>query len=90
MINTKDARLTEKRIRVKIPKHYHQEPVISHLISNYNITVNITAARLIGNAHSDGWFELNLQGKLTDIESALTYLNDLNLEIWNESEVDGW
>jgi ABC-type methionine transport system ATPase subunit len=87
---TEDTRLTQKRIRVRIPKDYHQEPVISHLVSHYHLTVNIMAAILGANASSDGWFDLNLQGMATQIENALAYLNDLNLEIWNDTETDGW
>ncbi|MEH2196731.1 NIL domain-containing protein [Nostoc sp.] len=52
-----------KRIRLRIPKDYHQEPVISRLVSNYGLTVNITAAILGANAIGDSWFDLKLQGK---------------------------
>jgi ABC-type methionine transport system ATPase subunit len=87
---TDDDRQTQQRIRLRIPKHYHQEPVISQLVSHYHLTVNITAALLGGNANGDGWFDLNLQGEAAQIASALTYLNDLNLELWKDDETDGW
>lgn len=77
-----DNQLLQKRIRITIPKHYHQEPVISQLVSNYNLTVNITAATLGANANGDGWFDLDLQGTNAEIESAMTYLSELDLEIW--------
>jgi NIL domain len=54
------------------------------------LTVNITGALLGANAIGDGWFDLELQGTNSHIESALTYLNELDLEIWNSSESDGW
>lgn len=41
-----DNTLTNKRIRLRIPKDYHQEPVISRLVSEYGLTVNIAAAIL--------------------------------------------
>ena len=85
-----DTRSTQKRIRIRIPKHYHQEPVISRLISDYSLTVNITAAILGANANGDGWFDLNLQGSQAQIENALTYPAELDLEVWNGSETDGW
>lgn len=85
-----DDRLTTKRIRLRIPKHYHQEPVISQLVSHYHLTVNITAAILGANANGDGWFDLELRGANTDIENALFYLNDLDLELWKEDGTDGW
>ena len=60
--DSEDTRSTQKRIRIRIPKHYHREPVISRLISDYSLTVTITAAILGANANGDGWFDLNLQG----------------------------
>lgn len=85
-------RPTHKRIRIRIPKEYNDEPVISRLVSQYGITVNIAAAFLGANARDDGWFDLELRGTNPQIQSALTYLNEMDLEMWNESnsEIDGW
>lgn len=85
-----DQRSTHARIRIRIPKRYQQEPVISNLISQYGLTVNIAAALLSANAREDGWFDLELLGTVPQIQSALLYLNDLDLEIWYESETDSW
>ncbi len=86
----KDDRLTQRLIRVKIPKEHYQEPVISRLVSHYHLTVNITAAILGADARGDGWFALELNGTNAQIEEAMAYLNELDLEIWNEAEIDGW
>ncbi len=85
-----DNTLTHKRIRLRIPKEYHQEPVISRLVSDYGLTVNISAAILGSDAIGDGWFELDLQGTTAQIDSALIYLNDLDLEIWDENKSSSW
>lgn len=85
-----DQRLAHTRIRIRIPKRYQQEPIISNLISHYSLTVNIAAALLGANAREDGWFDLELQGTVPQIQSALLYLNDLDLEIWYESETESW
>ncbi|WP_026735274.1 NIL domain-containing protein [Fischerella sp. PCC 9605] len=82
--------LTHKRIRIRIPKNYHQEPVISRLVSDYGLTINISAAILGANAVGDGWFDLDLQGKNTQIDSGLTYLKDLELEIWEDTNIGDW
>jgi hypothetical protein len=87
---TSDNTLTHKRIRLRIPKEYHQEPVISRLVSDYALTVNISAAILGSNAVGDGWFDLDLQGTTAQIDSALIYLNDLDLEVWDESKIGSW
>ncbi len=87
-----NQRLTQTRIRVRISQKYHQEPVISNLVSEKGLKVNISAAILGGNAKGDGWFDLRLEGTAQQINSALMYLSDLNVEIWQDSddEQDGW
>ncbi|WP_193195577.1 NIL domain-containing protein [Nostoc sp. MG11] len=85
-----DNTLTHKRIRVRIPKDYHSQPVISRLVSDYGLTVNITAAILGANAVGDGWFDLDLQGTNTQIQNGLTYLHDLELEVWDETKTGDW
>ncbi len=86
----KDQRLSERRIRIRVPKQYQQDPVISRLVSHYHLTVNIKAAILGANANGDGWFDLELRGSASDISEALVYLQELDLEVWNEGETDGW
>lgn len=87
-----DPRPTQTRIRVHIPRQYHHEPVISNLIQQHGLTVNILAAMLGANAHGGGWFDLELQGTAAVIQAAMFYLNDLNLEVWHDAETegDGW
>jgi ABC-type methionine transport system ATPase subunit len=89
---TSDNRPTKTRVRIRIPKEYHQEPVISRLVSNHGVTVNIAAALLGSNARDDGWFDLELSGTKRQIQSALIYLDEMDLEIWGRSELeeDGW
>ncbi|MBN4004192.1 NIL domain-containing protein [Nostoc sp. LPT] len=85
-----DNTLSKKRIRLRIPKDYHQEPVISRLVSDYGLIVNITAAILGANAVGDGWFDLELQGTDAQIQSGLTYLSDLELEVWDDTKTNDW
>ncbi|MBW4518244.1 MAG: NIL domain-containing protein [Scytolyngbya sp. HA4215-MV1] len=87
---TQDNRFTQRRVRLQIPKYFHQEPVISRLVSDYHVTVNITAAILGANANGDGWFDLELRGIENHVQEALGYLNDLGLEVWRETDQDGW
>jgi hypothetical protein len=87
-----DNRPTKIRIKIRIPKNFQQEPVISRLISDHGITVNIAGALLGANARDDGWFDLELLGTTTQIQSALLYLEELKLEIWSQSDLeeDAW
>ena len=82
--------LTNKRIRVRIPQNHHQEPVISRLVSEYGLTVNIKAAILGQNAVGDGWFDLDLQGTDRQIENGLNYLQELKLQVWDENSISDW
>jgi len=82
--------LINKRIRVRITQNHHQEPVISRLVSEYVLTVNIKAAILGQNAVGDGWFELDLQGRETQIQNGLNYLQELKLQIWDENTNSDW
>lgn len=87
-----DNRPTKKLIQVCIPKELHQEPVISRLVSHYGVTVNIASAQMDANVIADSCFALELRGTVSQIESALTYLDELDVEISHLSaiEEDGW
>ncbi|PSB04527.1 NIL domain-containing protein [Merismopedia glauca] len=87
---TTQNRLTSKRIRLRIPRDYHQEPIISRLVLESGLNINIAAAILGGNGVGDGWFDLDLQGTVSQIQQGINYLNDLNLQLWQEGELDGW
>ncbi|NJM69298.1 MAG: NIL domain-containing protein [Scytonema sp. RU_4_4] len=91
-IDFRDNRRTTTRITVRIPKELHKQPVISQLISYCGITVNIGAAQLNGHMPQSGNFDLELRGTVFQIASALTYLNEMNLEILHRFvlEEDGW
>jgi NIL domain len=74
-------------IDIHIPQQLHQEPVLATLISNYNLIVNFKAAVLDRKATGGGWFNLNLEGDLQDIDKALDYLRNLGIEIFVHSSV---
>jgi ABC-type methionine transport system ATPase subunit len=82
--------LINKRIRMRITQNHHQEPVISRLVSEYGLTVNIKAAILGQNAVGDGWFDLDLQGTETQIQNGLNYLQELKLQVWDENTISDW
>lgn len=85
-----DSNWTKQRIRVCIPKRYQHEPIIATLIRQYNVMVNILAALLGADARDDGWFDLELQGQTAQISAALLYLDDLGLDIWQDTDIGDW
>lgn len=69
-------------IRTRIPKTYQRQPIISRLISRYGLTINIAAALSGSYNRNDGWFDLEFQGIPQQVEAALAYLQELNIEIF--------
>ncbi len=79
---TKADRQVSYSVDINIPQRLHQNPVLANLISNYDLIVNFHAAVLDRKATGGGWFNLSLEGDLQDIEQALNYLRDLEIEIF--------
>lgn len=75
-------------IDINIPQKLHQEPVLANLIGNYNLTVNFKAAVLDRKATGGGWFNLDLEGYPQDIDTALSYLRSLEIEIFDRIPTD--
>ena len=69
-------------IRTRIPQRYQRQPIISRLISRYGLNVNIAAALLESHNHSEGLFDLDLQGSPQQVKAGIAYLQELNVEIF--------
>ena len=74
----------QKIIRIQVPQSLHQVPIISTLITEYKLIVNIRGAILDQKAIGGGWFDLLLDGEDVNIEQSVLYLKDIGVEIWNE------
>jgi ABC-type methionine transport system ATPase subunit len=69
------------QVQIQIPESQHQEPVISHLVSDFGVTVNIHTAFLGANGAGGGWFALSIEGERNKLEKTINYLADQNLLI---------
>jgi NIL domain len=67
--------------RIRVPQRYYRQPVISRLVSRYNLTVNITAASLTSDSNDDGWFDLELSGNPPELANSLSYLQGLGVDL---------
>ncbi|MBE9201691.1 MULTISPECIES: NIL domain-containing protein [unclassified Nodularia (in: cyanobacteria)] len=76
--------LTPIDSRIRIPLHYHRQPLISRLVSRFGVTVNIKAAMLSA-TDSHGWFDLQLQGNSEHIYDGLLYLQNLGVDLMDTS-----
>ena len=74
----------QKTIRIQVPQSLHQLPIISTLITEYKLIVNIRGAILDQKAIGGGWFDLLLDGEDLNLEQSVLYLKDIGVEIWNE------
>lgn len=85
------SHVTQMRLRIYIPQRYQQKPIISSLISEYGLVVNITDAMLIPD-NPQGKFDLELKGTASQICSALNYLEALQLKILGNPNAygDSW
>ncbi|MBF2007311.1 MAG: NIL domain-containing protein [Chlorogloeopsis fritschii C42_A2020_084] len=81
MTNFKSAKIAPIHTRIRVPQHYYRQPVISRLISRYNLTVNIKAASLAAGEKHCGWFDLELQGKPEQVVNSLSYLQGLGVDL---------
>lgn len=68
-------------LRIRITPEYHQHPIISRLVSDYRLVINITAALLTSSAKDDGWFDLEVLGDVVQINQALADLYNLGIEV---------
>ncbi|OUL26162.1 hypothetical protein BV372_27130 [Nostoc sp. T09] len=83
------SQITQIRLCLYIPNCYLKEPVISRLISNYGLVVNITGAMLGAKIGEQGRLHLEIRGSVSQISKGLAYLESLNLKIVGKPNVDG-
>ena len=74
---------------MSIPYCYAQTPILSRLVSQYHLGVNILAAKLEHDRHEPGIFDIELQGTTQKISQGLDYLKALNLQILSKANIDG-
>lgn len=92
MVMSRNSSMTRLRVRLYIPKSYWHEPIISQMISRYDLTVNITGAELDQNTNRQGRFDLELWGYGSNIANCLNYLASLKIKIVGKpnTEDDSW
>lgn len=70
--------LNRIRLRLNIPVFYDQEPILSRLVSDFNLVVNITSAKL-SKGSNERHCDVEIQGTPEQINRGLIYLRSLNL-----------
>ncbi|HYX15392.1 MAG TPA: NIL domain-containing protein [Nostoc sp.] len=81
MSQSKSVEPASVHSRILVPQRYNRQPVISRLVSRYDLTVNIKAASLTSDNDSDGWFDLELSGNPQKLTNSLSYLQGLGVNL---------
>lgn len=81
--------VTQVRVHIRIPQQYQQEPIISRLISEHGLVVNITGAIVGTNLYEKGLFDLELSGTPEQIHSGFLYLQTLDIKLVGKPNAEG-
>ena len=75
--------MTSQRVMFSFPPEAADKPIISCLIRDYNLEVNIFRARVTQD--EEGFMILDLQGEAQNIQQGLEYLKSIGISI-NENQ----
>jgi Fe-S-cluster-containing dehydrogenase component len=70
-------RIVSKNIILHYPKEHTEKPIISNLIKRYDLTVNISRARI--GQDEEGTMVIEISGKRENLDAGLNYLKDIGL-----------
>lgn len=71
--------MQKKRVVLKYPPHLVDQPVISKLVKDFDLMVNITRARIT--PREEGRMVIELSGKRSALEAGIGYLTEVGVEI---------
>ena len=80
--------MQKKRIVLSYPPHLVDQPIISKLVKDYDLTVNIMRARIT--PKEEGRLVLELIGKRAGLEAGFKYLSDLGVEVQSLAQDVKW
>jgi len=71
--------MQKKRVVLSYPPHLVDQPVISRLVKDFDLMVNITRARIT--PKEEGRMVLEITGKRPDLESGFKYLSEMGVRV---------
>ncbi|MCS7291585.1 MAG: NIL domain-containing protein [Gloeomargarita sp. SKYBB_i_bin120] len=74
-------------VRVRVPAGGQDEPVLSQLITQYGVTVNIRGALFDPQNQAEAWLDLELYGAETALERCLAVMQERQWELINLSPI---
>ena len=70
--------MSSQSVRLVFPPNLQDEPIINRLLRQYSFTVNILRANVTA---EQGWMDIQISGKTTEIESSFLWLRDQGIEV---------
>jgi Fe-S-cluster-containing dehydrogenase component len=80
--------MQKKRIVLSFPPHLVDQPIISKLVKDHDLEVNIMRARIT--PKEEGRLVLELTGKRSEMEAGLKYLGELGIEVQSLAQDVKW
>ena len=74
---------TEKKYRIHFPLAQISTPIVTHLVTDYDLSPNLLRADI--DAKNGGWLVVSLTGQKPQLESALSWLRDQGLDVEEDS-----
>jgi ferredoxin len=76
---SKGVSMQKKRVVFNYPPHIVEQPVISKLVKDFDLTVNILRARIT--PKEEGRLVLEMTGKRQALEAGINYVKELGVDI---------
>ena len=70
--------MTKKHLRLTFPEAQVTEPVIYHVVKDFSVIPSIRRAAI---ENHFGWMIIELSGETADVEAAISYLENLGIEV---------
>ena len=74
---------TEKKYRIHFPLDQIHAPVVTHLVTDYDLSPNLLRADI--DAKNGGWLVVGLTGDASRIDAALGWLRGEGLDVAEEA-----
>jgi len=73
----------EKKYRIHFPLAQISAPIVTHLVTDYDLSPNLLRADI--DAKNGGWLVVGLTGQKPQLESALSWLREQGLGVEEDS-----
>ena len=73
----------EKKYRIHFPLAQISTPIVTHLVTDYDLSPNLLRADI--DAKNGGWLVVSLTGQKPQLESALSWLREQGLDVEEDS-----